>query len=739
MARCPRGRHALAQLVPKLPCSKVRLVVTVGARLDLLVAIQNKLLVAFPALQQFTIQLSHGTSQKVRRRPAFVQFATSTDLLEGDEVLPVSIPALATRARRGEGTRLRCLCKSCPLRPKSEMDALLSLEKHAPLQPDAELEREDLEEQLDDGQEEIEGDGSEGPMETFDEVTLEAPGGKRDCVVDLWPFAYSAEYYKSLLSALNEKMPHHFVICSTSAHPGPAMAGQALGVSTHILFDRVKEHSRNHGEKILKDTIFDAFYKAELKKIEPGAKRVRSQDLHFVSLDAEDPQPVCFSEVVGSSTTSSWRGTFSDYPSSDFLEKAIPALLTEELGLYSVTIGKDGQGVSTLVSTKGLKEGDQVAIATCLCFPEASAAANFLNAGGNGALLGGPCFKVSNLACPGGGSARMSVFTVLVGLGRFLRDYRAGSRKFANVVVAASPGAGPNDGFLTLTVRTHNGCGIAAGSEIVADLGEDYLPASAPAGNSAKRFKGALDLWLEKHTTQPDQPEATEPEAPSAATAHGTPSVAKAEALGAKAAQPGEPSQAAAAKAGGPQASEAGSMTATAVQAGESLLQDLPTFSAKLVQKSDGTIALRPSKKQAVKVSPKSILMKLTDGTVQDVQAGATTHLFSFSKGKELLVDSSTSQVTSLADMIKAHAVSSLFNHGPFSKGVAPPTFTAKKKMGFIPKDAAVFEKIVKGVAASGKAQLMWVGIAKDDKITPRALALVTTKQIVSKGPDEPL
>ena len=180
-------------------------------------------------------------------------------------------------------------------------------------------------------------------------------------------------------------------------------------------------------------------------------------------------------------------------------------------------------------------------------------------------------------------------------------------------------------------------------------------------------------------------------------------------------------------------------MTATAVQAGESLLQDLPTFSAKLVQKSDGTIVLRPSKSQAVKVSPKSILMKLTEGNVQEVPAGATTHWFSFSKGKQLLVDFATSQVTSLADMIKAHAVSSVFNHTPFSKGVAPPTFTAKKKVGFIPKDAAVFEKIVKGLAASGKAQLMWVGMAKDDKITPRALALVTTKQIMLKGQDEPL
>ena len=68
---------------------------------------------------------------------------------------------------------------------------------------------------------------------------------------------------------------------------------------------------------------------------------------------------------------------------------------------------------------------------------------------------------------------------------------------------------------------------------------------------------------------------------------------------------------------------------------------------------------------------------------------------------------------------------------------MAPPTFTAKKKMGFVPKDAAAFEKILKGLAASSKAQLLWVGMAKDDKITPRALAIVTTKQIMLKAGQE--
>ena len=48
-------------------------------------------------------------------------------------------------------------------------------------------------------------------------------------------------------------------------------------------------------------------------------------------------------------------------------------------------------------------------------------------------------------------------------------------------------------------VRTHNGCGMAAGSEITVDLGEDYNLTPSRMSPAAKKFKGALDaMWAKQ-------------------------------------------------------------------------------------------------------------------------------------------------------------------------------------------------------------------------------------------------
>ena len=94
----------------------------------------------------------------------------------------------------------------------------------------------------------------------------------------------------------------------------------------------------------------------------------------------------------------------------------------------------------------------------------------------------------------------MDVFAVPVGCGRYLSDYRASTRKWPNIELICKQEIGPNDGFISAIVKSHNGCGIAPGSEVVADLGARYIQwtqhGQAP---EAKRFKGALDNWLDRH------------------------------------------------------------------------------------------------------------------------------------------------------------------------------------------------------------------------------------------------
>ena len=58
-----------------------------------------------------------------------------------------------------------------------------------------------------------------------------------------------------------------------------------------------------------------------------------------------------------------------------------------------------------------------------------------------------------------------------------------------------------------MVVRTHNGCGIAAGSLITADFGEGFSMSGAGSSAAAKRFKGVLDdvfnRQIEKNAMNP--------------------------------------------------------------------------------------------------------------------------------------------------------------------------------------------------------------------------------------------
>ena len=101
--------------------------------------------------------------------------------------------------------------------------------------------------------------------------------------------------------------------------------------------------------------------------------------------------------------------------------------------------------------------------------------------------------RTADEAASSGAASTKSVYAVLVGVSRLVADYR-GVRKHPNVKFTVHPEAGANDGFLKVVVHTHNGCGIAAGSTVAADLGEAFsVSGGAQASPAAKRFKGVLD------------------------------------------------------------------------------------------------------------------------------------------------------------------------------------------------------------------------------------------------------
>ena len=102
-----------------------------------------------------------------------------------------------------------------------------------------------------------------------------------------------------------------------------------------------------------------------------------------------------------------------------------------------------------LTTSKGLREEDTVCPIRCLIFSTPTAVSEFLNQGGNAALLNGPFVQIGVLKNKGEGKA--TYYAIPVGVGRLLTDYR-GSRKHANVVLQAHPHAGPNDGLLFLSL-----------------------------------------------------------------------------------------------------------------------------------------------------------------------------------------------------------------------------------------------------------------------------------------------
>lgn len=129
-------------------------------------------------------------------------------------------------------------------------------------------------------------------------------------------------------------------------------------IPCHVLHDRVREHSIRHGNKILHDVILREVLKEERAKADVSSKRLRSDTLKFVDVNAPTTQPVLFSEVGEDADTPSWRRGFDQYPSAEVLEEAVQKLMESEIGAMVVAPLLEGGSAKGLVTRRALKEGD---------------------------------------------------------------------------------------------------------------------------------------------------------------------------------------------------------------------------------------------------------------------------------------------------------------------------------------------------------------------------------------------
>ena len=716
---------------------KVRLVVSTGTRLDYTTAVGNKLESDCASLESFLVQLTCGPAQK-RRRPHFCWVAVDKESAK-TLVIPNSIDALVWRAKACEGVRMRCLDRHCPLRSVEEKLNLEVVEgtKDKP-KPACEIDDEHTEFPVADV---VEEDDDEGAAE---ETIIIPPGTDRSCIRDLWPFAYGKEYYSALITGIvGSEAIAHFVYVAATAHPAALLAAQELGMGVHVVLSKVRQHSASHGQLLLRKTIFHDIYEVE-KKSAQHAKRVLLGDLAFVPINAPIDQPVFFFDVQP--TGGNWRSGVDSCPATDFLERAVPKLLAAELEKFGLGIA-DERGVRRLVATRGFREEEIIGPMTALLFSEASTVVEFLNSGGNAALLDAPLMKVLGLSgrCSDS-AATASIFAVPTGVGRLLCDYRT-VRKFANVSIIVVPSDGPQDGFLQMKARTHNGCGIASGATLCCDFGERYVAASGGDIQPAKRFRGALEVFFaEQAAAAAAVAEASEgPASPAKTAAPAAKAATTAKAATAATAATAAIAISPKAKVPATAATVATAATAAIAISPKAQVPAVAGMSKSVLANSgewelaisDGKLLLTNITKHNKRVSPKTVLHVFTKGTVDDAP-GAMNFPFMFKKPNEIVLmpakAGSGYDVVTLKDVIKDTSANALYQHGPFTKAVAPPTFTCKKVMQYNPHaDEKASCSVVGGglaLAATSEVALRWVVSAPGGKVTPSGVALVVNKQI---------
>ena len=219
--------------------------------------------------------------------------------------------------------------------------------------------------------------------------------------------------------------------------------------STHVLLDRVKDHSKKHADAICRATLLAQFHKAEKAKMPSAAKRLYAENLHYVTVSApEQGDGLRWGDIEAADD---WRSGLDKVFPDRKLESLVPSLISKEIDNTSVSVRTLEDGSRRLMAASSLKEGDVVLQASCLLFTTLSKVTEFLNSGGNSVLLEGPIVRINGLLDDTGSSR--TIFAVLVGAAMFIGDFR-GKTGRPNVTLRVKPTAGPNHGILEYVVTT---------------------------------------------------------------------------------------------------------------------------------------------------------------------------------------------------------------------------------------------------------------------------------------------
>ena len=724
-SKVPLSLLELAEaLLKRHPAPRARLLMTAGTRLDLLLAGANRLRSTYTTTDHYTVQLVRAPRQHTRMRPGYAQLlvrrGTGPAGMGHDIRVPNSIDTGSCRAKAAERTRLRCVNARCPLRTEEERAALAeaALAASEGLEPSHEIPADDMAEAPDDdlpeedgAEEDVEGDDPEANALEANAPEANALGAT--IITDLWPFAYSRAYYKTLITELGQpETLSHVIIFTTSAHPAPILAALDLNKRVHVYYNNVRAHSRNHGLELLKSTVFNEHLSRLRARAEPSTKRLLDRDLHFIRVTPLLEQAVFFADVGGDSAASGWRAGLDPCLDPLCLAGWVGELMAKQLQDNNLAV-EEASGSRRLVTTRHLKEGEVVTVASCLVFSQATLLRRFLSLEGNAALLDGPLVQIDGVSRPEGGTT--SLYALPVGIARLIVDFR-GNRKYPNCTWAARPEAGPNDGLLTIYASTHNRAGIACGSPVVADFGASYAPSPAPSPE-AKRFKGALELLFQRagstHGDAPAEPAGPVPPPPAPAP---TP-----------AAQPTDPAPTPAAQ------------PTPAQQPG--VLGQGSFFEVLEPDSPGGKLMLRllPSVQNSKKVPVNTVLLTFNNGRVDEPADRANPGIpWAFRTPQDLVLMNSSGvrKAMKLATVIEENKCDIVYAHNKLpGPGLVPPELIIKKHQFFQPaaEIAEQFKAVLGSVGESTPARFLWEVEIRTGKVWPVAVSLVNSKQLLLK------
>ena len=495
---CPTSRaqvfHNFLKLADKFP-AQLSVFIPVGARLDMLGSMQAALQKRFPKRSVFAIQLSVG-KQSSRIKPGYALYVPMDATSE--PVSPAHVELNGCRATSAEGIRLRCVSSLCPMRDDAAGSQWANEDEEIPLEDQEAPNFEECFEQAETTADDDIDMDCDGPL------PVAGSSAQADTmptyVVNLWPCAAPiAVHARILADILRASQRTHMLLLTRSAHPGMVIAARDAGLKVIALLEGVSKHSAAHGAALLKSLLIARKMSAAKAIVGAtvGEKRLRNSEFQFVVVTAADDQPVRIRDIEAR-PESAWRGGFNKSPTN--LEQRVMQQLQKELDAYALGLEKI-QGEMHIVTKKSLREGDLVGWMSGLTFDSLDKLSAFVHSGESTKDFINAMVRIDNIQLSDDEPPTVgSLYHVLTGFGRLVKHYQP-LKKSPNTVLHPDPGSGPNDGLLTLVVKTRNKCGIAQGTPLVLNYGSEYdhdAVAATVAQVAPKRLRGMLDQYFAK-------------------------------------------------------------------------------------------------------------------------------------------------------------------------------------------------------------------------------------------------